>query len=222
MIEAVRYRRLAAELYRPVRVRVAIVGEAPPPEKFFYFGDSLFFRYLRAAFARPLPEVERWGEGWFLALYREIGGWRGDVCEESRRATKGGADDVTDCLEAFERRWAALDVDPEAVIVISPKRLVPTLPAWLRDRVTASVPPPGQWNAHREAFLRDVSALLERHVGRDGLREAARRVSEEDAALDFEIARACAEGAGDAELRRLLRGHAREAGLVAAWEGEAA
>ncbi len=59
-------------------------------------------------------------------------------------------------------------------------------------------------------------ALLARHVGRDRLRAAARAVDPDDAALDFGIARACAEGAEGDELRRLLRGHPREAALLTA------
>jgi|GEM_PF-5912204 hypothetical protein len=213
-----RYRRLAAAVYRPEVVHLVIVGEAPPPERFFYFGDSLFVGYLRRAFLPLVPEAETRDIGWFLAFYRALGGWRTDVCDETRRPTKGGADDVSDCLEAFQRHWDALPLAEDPLVVVSPKRLRAALPPDIRERVTAAVPPPGQWNAHRQAFLRDMAALLERYIGRDRLREAAVGVAEDDAALDFEIARACAEGADDAELRRLLRGHPREADLLRAWE----
>ena len=197
--------------------RLIIVGEAPPPERFFFTGDSLFFRYTQRAFASVLPEVEKRDAGWFLALFREIGGWRTDVCDAPRRATKGGADDAADCLDAFERRWRAQPRDDEALIIVSPKRLLPALPTEIRDEVTAALPPPGQWNAHRQAFLRDFAALLNLHIGRDALREAARAVDPDDARLDFELARACAEQENDDELRRLIRGHPREAGLLAAF-----
>jgi hypothetical protein len=195
-----------------------VLGEAPPPERFFYFGDSLFFRYTQRAFAALLPEVETRDAGWFLALFCGLGGWRIDVCDAPRRPTRGGAEDVSDCLAAFEARWAAQPRDPEALVIVSPKRLVAALPAAVRREVVASVPPPGQWNAHRQAFLRELPALLERHLGRGRLRAASRAVDPDDAALDFEIARACAEGAEDAKLRRLLRGHPREAALLAALE----
>ncbi len=133
-----------------------------------------------------------------------------------RRATKGGADDVSDCLSAFEKRWKAQTRDPEALVIVSPKRLVAALPDFVRADVTASVPPPGQWNAHREAFLRDLPALVERHLGREAAQTAAKGVDSDDAALDFEVVRACAEGAPDTEIRRLVRGHPREAELCAA------
>ena len=199
-----------------------ILGEAPPPDRFFYTGDSLFFRFTRQAFASLLPEIERRDAGWFLALFRALGGWRIDVCETPQRATKGGSDDIAHCLPAFERRWAAQPRDAEALVVVSPKRLLPSLPEGIRAQVTAALAPPGQWNAHREAFLRDLPALVVRHVGQEALRAAARDLDADDAALDFEIARACAEGAPDEELRRLLRGHPREAALRTAFgQGEA-
>jgi hypothetical protein len=212
------YRRLAAELYRPRAVRLVIVGEAPPPERFFYYGDSLFFRYLRRAFAALVPQAETEGPDWFLAFYRELGGWRMDVCDAPRRETKGGADDVSDCLDGFLARWRALAWAPDPHAVVSPKRLLGSLPAEVQEVVAAAVPPPGQWNAHRQAFLREMSEVLERYVGREELRRAAAAVDADDARLDFEVARACAAGEDDAWIRRLLRGHPHEARLLTAWQ----
>ncbi len=212
-------RALVSALYRPDVARLIIVGEAPPPDRFFYTGDSLFFQYTRRAFAALLPAVGPHDAGWFLAFFRALGGWRIDVCDAPQRATKGGSDDVGHCLCAFERRWAAQPKDDEAVVLVSPKRLLPALPENIRQQVTATLAPPGQWNAHRQAFLRDLPALLERHVGRDRLGEAAQTIDENDARLDFDIARACAQGAGDEELRRLLRAHPREKELAVVFEG---
>ena len=204
------------------------MGEAPPPERFFFYGDSIFLQYLRRAFigytsgdgmASLVPEVARRGPDWFLAYFRALGGWRTDVCEAPKRANKGGADDVSDCLDSFLHRWRMQARDGEAVLVVSPKRLVASLPEEVRQELTASVPPPGQWNAHRQAFLREMSGLLERHFGRDELRGIAASVDPDDAVLDFEIARACADGMDETEIQRLLRGHPREAALQAAWAG---
>lgn len=154
---------------------------------------------------------------WFLAYFRALGGWRTDVCDAPKRATKGGADDVGDCIDGFLRLWRSQPRDPEAVLVVSPKRLVASLPDEVRQELTASVPPPGQWNAHRQAFLREMNRLLERHFGRDTLCRIAASVDPDDAVLDFEIARACADGVDEAEILRLVRGHPREAALQAAW-----
>jgi hypothetical protein len=206
--------------------RLIIVGEAPPPERFFFYGDSLFLQYLRRVFAGHVsgegmpalvPEAARRGVDWFLAYFRALGGWRTDVCDAPKRATKGGADDVGDCIEAFLERWRAQPRDSEAVLVVSPKKLVASLPDEVRQELTLSVPPPGQWNAHRQAFLREMNRLLLRHFGHDMLRTVAASVDPDEAVLDFEIARACADGAEETEIEQLLRGHPREAALWAAW-----
>jgi hypothetical protein len=173
-------------------VRFVILGEAPPPEKFFYFGDSLFFQYLRRAFIPLVPQVEEHSPEWFLALYRNLGGWRTDVCDEPIRATKGGADDVSPCMAAFGERWKTLNLTSDAFVIVSPKRLTPLLPDAAREKVVVSVPPPGQWNAHRQTFLREVSRAMERYVGRETLQRAAESVYADEAALEFEAVRACA------------------------------
>ena len=196
------------------------MGEAPPPERFFFYGDSLFFGYLKRAFAAVSPEIDKRDAGWFLALFRALGGWRIDVCDGPRRANKGGADDVSDCLEAFQHRWRAQARDPEATVVVSPKRLVAALPPEIRNAVTVAVPPPGQWNAHRQAFLRDIAAVVEQEIGPGQLETLGRSLDPDNVRLDFEIARACAEGAERTELRRLLLGHPREAVLSRALERE--
>ena len=209
---------MASELYRPPVARLIIVGEAPPPARFFYWGDSLFLRHLRRVFIALLPQVETEDAGWFLAFCRALGVWRTDVCAAPQRASKGGADDVAPCLSEFLRRWQGQAIAPDAVVVVSPKRLTPRLPDGVREMVTLSVAPPGQWNAHREAFARDMTALITREWGRAGLREVAQTVQTDDAALDFAVARACAEGMATEELRGLVRGHERERELWAAFE----
>jgi hypothetical protein len=213
-----RRRKLASELYRPETVRLVILGEAPPPERFFYFGDSLFFRYLMRAFVPFVGEDFVSNPGRFLALYHALGGWRTDVCEDPQRASKGGADDVGICLERFLTRWDRLPFAPDPLVILSPKRLYEKLPNVIKAEVTGMVPPPGQWNAHRVAFLREMERLLRLYVGRDTIADAAKSVDADDAALDFEVARACAEGADTREILRLITGHPREARLRTVWE----
>ena len=166
-----------------------------------------------------MPEAETRDEGWFLAFFRALGGWRIDVFDAPQRSTKGGAEDVTAGLPAFLRRWQAQKRGRKAVVIVSPKRLLLQLPEEVRREVIAGVPPPGQWNAHRQTFLREIGALVEREIGRETLRQVARSVADDDAVLDFEIARACAEATDNNEILRLLTGHPRERSLRVAWIG---
>lgn len=215
-----RRRKLASELYRPETVRMVILGEAPPPERFFYFGDSLFFRYLMRAFVPFVGEEFAGDPGRFLALYHALGAWRTDVCEDPQRASKGGADDVGICLDRFLTEWDRLPWAPDPLVILSPKRLYDKLPNRIKAEVTGMVPPPGQWNAHRVAFLREMERMLRVYVGQDTIAEAARGIDPDDAQLDFEIARACAEGADTSEILRLITGHPREMALRKVWSDE--
>lgn len=215
--DALRRRLLAAEVYRPPVAKLIILGEAPPPERFFYFGNSLFFRFLRRAFINLVPDVAKHDADWFLAFFRDLGGWRSDICDTPQRATKGGADDISGCIDAFMQKWEQEPRDPDALLIISPKRLVPRLPDALRDIVLTSVPPPGQWNAHREAFLREMERVLRHHVGVGALQAAVQAVDADEAALEFELVRACADGTDAREVERLMTGHPREADLRRVW-----
>lgn len=105
-------------------------------------------------------------------------------------------------------------------MILSPKRLYDKLPGVIKAEVTGMVPPPGQWNAHRVAFLREMERLLRMYFGRDTIAEAAAGIDPDDARLDFEIARACAEGADTSEILRLITGHPRETRLRLVWESK--
>ena len=187
--------------------------------RFFFYGNSLFFRFLRQAFITVLPEIAGRDAAWFLTFFRTMGGWRVDVCETPQRESKGGADGaaVESAAEAFMLRWQAQKRHEDAALIVSPKRLAPLLPEELQREITQTVPPPGQWNAHRQAFLRDMAGVLTRHFGTDALRKTAETVDEDDARLDFELVRACADGADESEILRLVTGHERENELRAAW-----
>ncbi|MBC8143232.1 MAG: hypothetical protein H7Y38_17540 [Armatimonadetes bacterium] len=213
-----RRRGLVSELYKPDKVRLVVVGEAPPPNRFFYFADSLFYRHLARAFAPFVGEAVAGDPTRFLATYRALGGWHTDVCREPERASKGGADEIGHCVEAFLRDWEVLPFAPESVVIVSPKRLYDKLPPVLQEQVTETVAPPGQWRAHREAFLRDMETYLRLYFGQDVLTAAAQSVDTDDAALDFEIVTACANGTDETEVSRLITGHPREAALRRAWD----
>ena len=64
--------------YRPNRVRVLFVGEAPPASgRFFYQADSGLYRAVRDTFIRAFPTVSHQG---FLESFRDRGFYLVDLC----------------------------------------------------------------------------------------------------------------------------------------------
>ena len=64
--------------YRPARVRILFVGEAPPASgRFFYQADSGLYRAVREAFVEAFPDV---AAGDFLKAFQEMGCYLVDLC----------------------------------------------------------------------------------------------------------------------------------------------
>jgi hypothetical protein len=68
--------------YRPRRVRILFVGEAPPASgRFFYHADSGLYRAIRDAFVTAFPSL-RSSKGKFLETFRAMGCYLLDLCGE--------------------------------------------------------------------------------------------------------------------------------------------
>ena len=66
------------ERYRPVRVRLLFVGEAPPASGlFFYRADSVLYRAIRSAFVTAFPALRSED---FLASFQALGCYLVDLC----------------------------------------------------------------------------------------------------------------------------------------------
>ena len=147
--------------YRPARVRLLFVGEAPPASgRFFYQADSGLYRAVRDAFARVFPKVR---ESDFLAFFRERGCYLVDLCGRP-----------VDRLRPKERRTACLN--GEARLARTLKQLSPEIVITVVRSIEANVkrseeganwhgrrvelPYPGRWHQHRTRFLRELAALL--------------------------------------------------------------
>src|SRR6266853_5403644 len=66
--------------YRPDRVRILFVGEAPPASgRFFYQGDSGLYRAIRDTFVAAFPTL---GKAEFLQSFRSLGCYLVDLCGE--------------------------------------------------------------------------------------------------------------------------------------------
>lgn len=147
--------------YRPARVRLLFVGEAPPASgRFFYQEDSGLYRAVRDAFVHVFPKVRK---NDFLAFFRERGCYLVDLCGRP-----------VDRLSPKERRIACLS--GEAHLARTLKQLSPEIVITVVRSIEANVrrseeranwygrrielPYPGRWHRHRTRFLRELAALL--------------------------------------------------------------
>jgi hypothetical protein len=151
--------------YRPSRVRVLFVGEAPPSSgRFFYQRDSGLYRALRQAFLAALPREPARD---FLLTFRARGCYLVDLCGEP-------VDDLDAEARAALRRAgeAALArtirrLRPETVVTLV-RAIVPNVrraeadAGWEGERL--DVPYPGRWHAHRQAFTTVFVPWLRRAI----------------------------------------------------------
>src|SRR5882757_4204708 len=71
-------RELLREHYRPARVKVLFVGEAPPASGlFFYHADSGLYRAIRGAFVKAFPDLR---DADFLKAFQTLGCYLVDLC----------------------------------------------------------------------------------------------------------------------------------------------
>lgn len=149
--------------YRPDRVRVLFVGEAPPASgRFFYQADSGLYRAVRDTFIRAFPTVSHEG---FLESFCDRGFYLVDLCGrpvdrlDRRRRSKicrDGEDRLSRILNQYR---------PSAVIT-----LVRSIEANVRRAKlqadwsgrSVELPYPGRWQRHRLIFERKLIAFLRR------------------------------------------------------------
>ncbi len=147
--------------YRPDRVRILFVGEAPPASgRFFYRADSGLYRAMRDAFAAACPARR---EAPFLETFRARGAYLVDLCPEPVDRLGPGARRRA-CRQS-EPRLARIvrRTRPEAVVVLvrsiadNVRRALEEA-EWSGPRLEVAYP--GRWKRHREAFLRDLTPML--------------------------------------------------------------
>jgi hypothetical protein len=147
--------------YRPARVRVLFVGEAPPASgRFFYQADSGLYRAVRDAFAIVFPEI---GDTEFLNSFRALGCYLVDLCGQP-----------VDRLPDEQRISARLDGEVRLAKML--KRLRPEIMITVVRSIAGNVkrsqdlanwsglhvelPYPGRWQHHRTEFLRELTSVL--------------------------------------------------------------
>jgi hypothetical protein len=163
--KTLRSRELLRRSYRPKRVRVLFVGEAPPASgRFFYQEDSGLFRAIRHAFVGAFPRLR---EPDFLESFCALHCYLVDLCEIP-----------VDRLSSRQRIRARRD--SEARFAKSLKQLRPeiivTVVRGIAENVERSqglanwsglhikLPYPGRWHHHRNAFVQTLIPVLRKNL----------------------------------------------------------
>jgi hypothetical protein len=147
--------------YRPNRVRVLFVGEAPPASgRFFYHADSGLYRAVRDTFVHAFPTLSQEG---FLESFRDRGCYLVDLCGRpvdrlDRKRRKQICRDGEDRLSRILNKY-----HPSAVIT-----LVRSIEANVRraklqadwSGQSVALPYPGRWHRHRLIFERKLIGFL--------------------------------------------------------------
>jgi hypothetical protein len=147
--------------YRPSRVRVLFVGEAPPASgRFFYQADSGLYRAVREAFASVLPNR---GKTEFLELFQALGCYLVDLCgrpvdrlprNQRSRACRENEVRLTRILERLRPKIMITVVRSIAGNVERSQQRA----GWVGDHL--ELPYPGRWQHHRKTFLRELASVL--------------------------------------------------------------
>lgn len=151
--------------YRPARVRILFLGEAPPASgRFFYQADSGLYRAIREAFVKAFPALR---ERDFLESFRALDCYLVDLCGRSvdllGKKTRRKA-----CL-AGEARLSRTLRSLHPMIVITVVRSIGANVKRSQRRANwsglhAELPYPGRWHRHRIAFVQALVPLLRKNL----------------------------------------------------------
>lgn len=160
-VDSLRKREALRRRYRPERVRILFVGEAPPMSgRFFYRADSGLYRAVRDTFIVAFPSLKN---SEFLKEFRSLGCYLIDLCGEPvdhlPRNTR------MDICRAGEARLvrAILVLRPTVVVTLvrairnSAERAL-TMAKWSGTHL--ELPYPGRWKHHRVEFQRQLIPVL--------------------------------------------------------------
>ena len=151
--------------YRPARVRILFIGEAPPASgRFFYQGDSGLYRAIQDTFFRAFPALRKTE---FLNSFRGLGCYLVDLCgrpvdrlnNQQRRKV---------CVAGEVRLSRAIkQLNPEVVVTlvrsIAPNvRRARALANWAGPDL--ELPYPGRWHHHRDVFRKELIPVLKKYL----------------------------------------------------------
>jgi hypothetical protein len=151
------------EQYRPRRIRILFVGEAPPASgRFFYRADSGLYRAIYETFIIAFPSL-RSSNGKFLEAFQRMGCYLVDLCGKPvdrmkptlrRRVCRAGEIRLARALRTLR---------PEMVVTVvraigSNVRRAEAAAKWSGRHF--ELPYPGRWHRFRTEFRRKLIPLL--------------------------------------------------------------
>jgi hypothetical protein len=157
-----RKREALRERFRPKRIRILFIGEAPPASgRFFYAANSGLYRAMRDAF-RAVDQ--RINDANFLSVFQASGCYLTDLCPKP-----------VDQLDAKSRRRARVAGEKllsEKLIRLQPAKIAPVLRAIANHVAKAALranwrgeiielPYPGRWHRHRVEFSKALEPRLQ-------------------------------------------------------------
>jgi hypothetical protein len=151
--------------YRPARVHLLFIGEAPPAsERFFYQADSGLYRAMRGAFIAALPGLL---EDDFLESFRSLNCYLVDLCgrpvdrldnAQRKQARTGGEIPLSRIVRRLQPGMVITVVRSIAPNVLRSLELS----NWMGVHLV--LPYPGRWKQHRAAFDQLLIPVLKKEL----------------------------------------------------------
>jgi hypothetical protein len=157
-----RERERVRESFRPRRIRILFIGEAPPASgRFFYSANSGLYRAMRDAFTAVNPRID---DKNFLRLFQASGCYLTDLYPKPV--------DHLDANSRHRARIAGEGILSEKLIRLRPEKIAPVLRAITNHVKNAALqanwrgeiielPYPGRWHRHRVQFLEALEPILQ-------------------------------------------------------------
>jgi len=158
---SLRKRETLRRRYKPDKVTILFIGEAPPRSgRFFYQGDSGLYRAVRDTFVAAFPTLT---EDKFLESFYASGCYLVDLCGQpvDHRPPKVRAAICLGCEGRLEQ--AVRCTRPKIVVTLVRSIRASVERALAKARwsgIRLEPPYPGRWKHHRVEFQRQLAPLL--------------------------------------------------------------
>ncbi len=151
--------------YRPSRVNILFVGEAPPASgRFFYQADSGLYRAFQTAFTSAFPSLQNTE---FLDAFKTLGCYLVDLCDSPVDRFPQKTRALTCAASEASLARKICNISPKIMVTV-----VRSIAANVRHALQAAnwsgeyveLPYPGRWRQHQVAFQKVLVPLLRREL----------------------------------------------------------